>query len=151
MFQAYISAGSRYNQLLLVKESCLFYSKLYCDVIKHAIKEFEFSEKDTSVSTEIQYIGEQYIKKGHLMVSKSEECMEFGELVLILTQNETAVYFVMDVQTAVYHSEYHLYSVTTQSSTTLCLNINELVDFYPLTSYQVNGQLILLKQSVFSI
>jgi len=91
-------------------------------------------------------------KKGHFLVSEYDEYMEFKELVLILIQNETAVYFVMDVQTAVYHSEYHLYSVTKQTSSTLCLNINDLVDFYPLTSYHLdNGQQVIpLKHSVFS-
>lgn len=75
------------------------------------MREFGFSEQNTSVSTDIQYKGTSY-KKGHFLVSESDESMEFGELLIILIQNDAAVYFVMDVHIADYHSEYHLYSLT---------------------------------------
>ena len=39
---------------------------------------------------------------------------EFGELQIILIQNDVAVYFVMDIHKADYHSEYYLYSVAKQ-------------------------------------
>lgn len=35
--------------------------------------------------------------------------MEFGELLMIVIQNDTAVYFVMDTQEANYHPEYHMW------------------------------------------
>lgn len=150
MFQAYLSAGPGYSQLLQVKDSCTFYPDLYSDAIKHAVREFGFSENSTSVSTEIQYKGTSY-KKGHFLVSKNDESMEFGELLIILIQNDAAVYFVMDIHKADYHSEYHLYSVTKQSTRLQCLNMNDLVDFYPLPSYIVDGhQVIPLKHSVLS-
>lgn len=72
------------------------------------MSEFDISE-NTSVSTDIQYKGTQY-KKGHFLVSKNDEAMEFGELLIILIKNDTEVYFVMAVHKADYHSEYHLYS-----------------------------------------
>lgn len=56
---------------------------------------------------------------------------------------------MVDIHRAEYHPEYHLYSVTKQSSRLQCLNINDLVDFYPLPSYMVDGnKVILLKHSV---
>ena len=80
-------------------------------------------------------------------MSKNYESMEFGELRIILIQKDAAVYFVMDVHEAVYHSEYHLYSVTKRSTWLQCLNVNDLVDFYPLTSYFVDGHHVIpLKQ-----
>ena len=133
MFQAYLSAGPGCSQLLQVKDSYTFYPNLYSDAIKHAVREFGFSENNTSVSTDIQYKGTSY-KKGNFLVSRNDESMEFGELLIILIQNDAAVYFVMDVHKADYHSEYHLYSVTKQSTRLECLNINDLVDFYPLPS-----------------
>jgi len=150
MFQAYLSAGPGCSQLLQVKDSCNFYSSLYSDSIKHAVREFGFSENNTSVSTDIQYKGTSY-KKGLFLVSKNDESMEFGELLIILIQNDSAVYFVMDIHKTDYHSEYHLYSVTKQNARLQCVNINDLVDFYPLPSYIVNGhQVIPLKHSVLS-
>lgn len=56
----------------------------------------------------------------------------------------------MDIHKTDYHSEYHLY----YAKTALCcsvLKLFELVDFYPLTSYIVNGhQMIPLKHGIFS-
>lgn len=136
-------------QPLHVKDSSKFYGSLYSEKIKQAVSEFDFSENNTIVSTDIQYKGTQY-KKGHFLVSKNDEAMEFGELVLILVKNDTEVYFVMAVHKADYHSEYHLYSVKKDCAMLLCLKISDLVDFYPLTSYVVNGhQVIPLKHSIF--
>ncbi len=85
-------------------------------------------------------------KKGHFLVS-----IEFGKLLIILIQNDEAVFFVMEIHKADSHSKYHLYSVKKQSTRLQCLNINDLVDFYPLPSYIVNGhQVIPLKHSVLS-
>ena len=138
MFQAYLSAGPECSQLLQVKGSCTFYPSLYSDAIKHAMREFGFSEHNTSVSTDTDI---QYIKQVHHIKRD-----------IILVQNDAAVYFVVDVHKADYHSEYHLYSKVTKQSTRLqCLNLNDLVDFYPLPSYIVDGhQVIPVKHSVLS-
>lgn len=114
------------------------------------MSDFDFSENSTCVSTDIQYKGTIY-KKGNFLVSKNDESMEFGELLIILIKNDTEVYFVTAVHNADYHSEYHLYSVKKDCAMLLCLKISDLVDFYPLTSYVVSGhQVIPLKHSIFS-
>lgn len=85
------------------------------------------------------------------MCQKNDEAIEFGELLIILIKNVDTVYFVMEVHKADYHSEYHLYSVTKQNTGLQCVNITDLVDFYPLPSYIFNGhQVISLKHSVLS-
>lgn len=150
MFQAYVSVGPGSSQPLHVKDSCTFYANLYSETIKQAVSEFGFSENNTSVSTDIQYKGTMY-KKGQFLVSKNDETVEFGELLIILIKNDAEVYFVMDIHKADYHPEYHLYSVKKDSVVLQCLEISDLVDFYPLTSYIVNGhQVIPLKHSIFS-
>ena len=150
MFQAYLSSGPGCSPLLRVKDSCTFYPSLYSDKIKHAVRGFGFSENNTSVSTDIEYKGTSY-KKGNFLVSKNDESMEFGELLIVLILNDAAVYFLMDIHKADYHSEYHLHSVTKQGTWLQCLNINNLVDFYPLPSYIVNGHKVIpLKHSVLS-
>lgn len=113
------------------------------------MREFSFSDHN-SVSTDILYKGTSY-KKGYFLVSKNEEYMEFGELLIILIRNDLPMYFVMDLHKAKYHSEYHLYSVTKQSTGLKCLHINDLADFYPLPSCMVDGyQVIPLKHSMLS-
>ena len=150
MFQAYFSVGSGSSQPLHVKDSCTFYPNLYSETIKQAVSEFGFSENNISVSTDIQYKGTAY-HNGHFLVSKNYETVEFGELLIILIKNDAEVYFVMDIHKADYNSEYHLYSAKKDGAMLQCLEISELVDFYPLTSYIVNGhQMIPLKHSIFS-
>lgn len=154
MFQAYILVGPGNCQHLHVKDNCIFYIGLYSEKFKQAVNEFDFSEYNTSVSTDIQYKGIIY-KKGHFLVSKNDETLEFGELLIILIKNNTEVYLVMDVHKGDYHFEYHLYSVKKDvvrwSVMLLCLKISDLVDFYPLTSYVVNGHKVIpLKHSIVS-
>ena len=76
-----------------------FYPSLYSDAIKYAVTEFGFSEHNTRVSTDIQYKGTSN-KKGHFLVSKNDESIEFWERLIILIQNDAAVYFVVDIHKA---------------------------------------------------
>lgn len=110
MFQAYTLVGPGSSQPLHVKDSCTFYTHLYSETIKQAVSEFGFSENNVCVSTDIQYTGTMY-KKGHFLLSQNDETVDFGELLVISIKNDAEVYFVMDIHTADYHSEYHLYSV----------------------------------------
>lgn len=136
MYQAYLLAGQQYTELLQVKDGCAFYPNLYSDAVKHAVRELAFSESNTTVATDIQYKGTAY-KKGQFLVYINDEYIEFGELLLILIQNDTSVYVLMDIHKGTFLSEYHLYSVTKDSLGLECVNINDLLDFYPLVSYTV--------------
>jgi hypothetical protein len=143
-----VLAGQECGTLLQVKESCAFYPNLYSDTIKHAVRELAFSENDTKVTTDIQYKGTAY-KKGQFLVYRNDEYMDFGELLLILIQNDTSVYILMDIHKGTFLSEYHLYSVTKDSLGLQCINIDDLPDFYPLVSYILDGyQVIPLKHSI---
>lgn len=151
MLQAYLSAGSACSQFLQVKNSCAFFPNLYSETIKNAVCNFHFSGNDTSVSTEIQYKGTTY-KKGNFLVSKNDECLELAELVVILIRENAAVYFVVNAHNSDYLAEYHLYSVVAPSTGMMCVHINDLVDFYPLSSYIINGHRVIpLKHSVLSV
>lgn len=148
MYQAYLLAGQECNKLLKVKDSCPFYSNLYSKTIKHAFKVLIFLGIKTTVTTDIEYKGTAY-KKGQFLVYRNDDCMEFGKLLLILIQNDTSVYVMMDIYKGIFLSEYHLYSVIKDSLGLHCININDLPDFYPLVSYILDGyQVIPLKHSI---
>lgn len=146
MYQAFLSAGPHCSQLQ-IKDSCVFYPSLYSDSIRSATRHMGFSESNTSVSTNIEYKCTS-CKKGHFLVSTNDECVEFGRLIIILIKNNAAVYFVVEIYNVDYHSECHLYSVT-QTTGLQCINIDDLVDFYPLPSYTLNGNKVIpLKHGV---
>ncbi len=76
--------------------------------------------------------------------------MEFGELVLILIQNDT-VHLLVSVYEAELRPEYHVYSVRKDREKMKCLKISDLIDFCPLPSYIKEGyQMVSLKHSVVS-
>ena len=80
---------------------------------------------------------------------RNDEYMEFGELPLILTQNGTSGYVLMDIHKGIVLSEYRLYYVTKDSLRLQCINTDDLPEFYPLVWYIVDGyQVIPLKRSI---
>lgn len=148
MYQGYLLAGQEYSKLLEINDGCAFYLNLYSDSIKDAVRELGFSESNTTVATGIQYKGTAY-KKGQFLVCRDDECMKFGELLLILIQNDMSVYLLMDIHKGTLLSEYHLYSLSKDSLGLKCIRIDDLPDFYPLVSYILNGyQVIPLKHSI---
>lgn len=61
----------------------------------------------------------------------------------------THVYVLMDIHKGTFLSEYHLHSVSKDSIGLKCVNINDLLDFYPLVSYILDGyQVVPLKHSI---
>lgn len=65
MFQAYLSAGSMF-QILLVKNSSAFCSEFYNDVIKDAVRHFDFTETNAKISVE-KHIKAHHTKKGSFL------------------------------------------------------------------------------------
>lgn len=98
---------------------------------------------------EIQYKGTVF-KKGQLFVIRNDETVEFGELLLMFITEER-VDLLTRVFIADFLPEYHLYSLRNTSERVHCLNIENLPDFYPLTSYMLQGcRVVPLKHSVVS-
>lgn len=65
------------------KNSTAFYSELYGDSVKDAVRQFGFTENHTKVSAEVKYRGTLY-KKGQFLVTNNMDSIQFGELALIL-------------------------------------------------------------------
>lgn len=148
MFQAYVLAGLGSSEILQIKNGCAFIPNLYNDSVNHAASEFGFSERDTVVSTEIQYKGTTYKKGDFLVVNES---MEFGKIIIILNKDD-AVYVLMDLHKSNFLPKYHLYAITPQTTAMKCVNLQAMLDFYPLTSYIIDAHRVIpLKHSILSM
>ena len=142
-----MTAGSS-PPCLQMKDCSPFYSELYSETVKDAVSQFSFSEIETKVSVEIQYKGTVF-KKGQLFVIRNDETVEFGELLLMFVTEER-VHLLTRVFIADFLPEYHLYYLKNTSEKAHCLNIENLLDFYPLT-YMLQGcRVVPLKHSVVS-
>lgn len=149
MFQAYLSEGSMCDLTVRVKNSTAFYQELYGDSVKDAVRCFGFTENNTKVSAEVMYRGTLY-RKGQFLVTNNMDSVEFGELALVLIKDEV-IHFLLRKFVAEFLPEYHLHELKNQTEVMQCVKINDLADFYPLTSYVMNEKLVIpLKHSVMS-
>lgn len=149
MLQAYLSAGLMGQAVLQVKDSCPFYAALYSQAIQDVVRQYGFTETNTKVTVEMLYKGTSY-KKGQFLVTGNADSVEFCELVLILIKNDT-VYLLVSMYKAEFLTQYHVYSVRKDNEKMQCLNISDLIDFYPLPAYMKDGyQMVSLKHSVLS-
>lgn len=65
-----------------------------------------------------------------VFVTGSMDYVEFGELVLILINNDT-VHFLVSVYRTKFFPQYHMFSIRKDNKKMECLNISDLMDFYP--------------------
>lgn len=127
---------------LQVKGGTPFYPAQYSKAIQDAVRPFGLTEKNTKVTVEMVYKGKTY-KKGHFLVTGNTDLLEFSEVI-----KDYTAHFLVSVHITEFLPEY---SVRKDTEKMLCLNINALADFYPLTSYMKDGcQLIPVKHSVLS-
>lgn len=149
MFQAYLSEGSMCDLTVRVKNCTAFYQEPYGDSVKDAVRDFGFTENNTKVSADVMYRGTLY-KKGQFLVTNNMDSVEFGELALVLMKDEV-VHFLLRRFVAEFIPEYHLHELENHTEVMPCVKINDLADFYPLTSYVMNEKLVIpLKHSVMS-
>lgn len=113
------------------------------------MRQFGFTENNTKVSAEVMYRGTLY-KKGQFLVTNNMDSIQFGELALILIKDEV-VHFLLRKYVAEFIPAYHLHELKNQTEIMHCVKINDLADFYPLTSYMMNEKRVIpLKHSVMS-
>lgn len=132
--------------VLQVKYGSPFYSVLYSKDIQDAVRQFGFTETNTMVTLEVLYKGILY-KRGQFLVTGTMDYVEYGELVLMLINNDT-VHFLVSVYRAEFLPQYHMFSVRKDNDKMECLKISDLIDFYPLPSYiKDRYQIVPLKHS----
>lgn len=150
MFQAFLSAGSVSPPALQIKDGSQFYSELYSEQVKGTILHFGFTERNTTIHVNVQYNGIIY-KKGQFVVTKNDDSVEFGEIILILVKDEFALHFLTRVHDVEFLSHYHMYTVKKDTGRLECRRVSDLVDMWPLSYYMQNGyQIVPLKHSLFS-
>ena len=149
MFQAFLSAGSVSPPALQIKDGSPFYSELYSEQVKGTILHFGFTERNTKNPGDVQYNGIIY-RKGQFVVTKNDDSVEFGEIILILVKDDFALHFLMRVYDGEFLSHYHMYCVK-NTGRLECRLVSELIDMWPLSYYINNGyHIVPLKHSLLS-
>ena len=86
----------------------------------------------------MQYNGITY-RKGQFVVTKNDDSVEFGEIILILVKDDFALHFLMRVYDGEFLSHYHMYSVKKDTGRLECRLASEMIDMWPLSCYINNG------------
>lgn len=150
MFQAFLSAGPVSPPALQIKDVSPFYSQIYSEQVKETVLHLGFTERNTKILFDVQYNGLTY-RKGQFLVTKNDESVEFGELLLIFIKDDSALHFLMRVYDVEFLSYYHMYSVKNDAGRLELRLISELIDMWPLIPYMKNGyQIVPLKHSILS-
>lgn len=119
-------------------------------VTKLKAKFFSFTERNTKIPVDVQHNGILY-RKGQFVVTKNDDLVEFGEIILILVKDDATLYFLMRMYEGEFLSDYHMYSVKKDTGRLECKLVSELIDRCPLSCYIINGtQIVPLKHSVLS-
>ncbi|XP_023815110.1 uncharacterized protein LOC111948035 [Oryzias latipes] len=150
MLQAFLSAGSMSPPALQMRDGSPFYSELYSEQVKTAVLHFGFTERNTKIPLDVMYNGITY-RKGQFVVTKYDDSVEFGQLLLIFVKDDSVVHFLMKMHVAEFLSSYNMYSIKNDTGRLECRLISELIDLWPLSSYVNNGyQIVPLKHSILS-
>lgn len=147
LLQAYLGVGDLFNDIIFESAVpfCIFlYNKEIQDSVLLTLRENHIK---AYVSDRITFRGIMYKKGLHVAVSRKEKYLYFGEILFILNL-ESKVFLVMNVFHSSYCNKTNLY-IKEHELFFKCLEITELLDYYPLTAYKHGMEyLIVLKHSI---
>ena len=148
LLQAFKCSGLFFHSALQLSNSLPFQLDCYSDALQNIIKpwfhEFKFP---LQVSDEVMYNGITYKKGDFIAYSQSSSEIMFGEIWFIVCSDNCKLFFVIRSCHALYSSDLHLHIVAPCSDTPIdkwfCVEKNELLDYQPLSSYNMN-QLVMI-------
>lgn len=146
LLQAYIAAGSLFPPVIQVEKGTEFYPGDYNESIKVATAPFSFTHDTTVATNAVTVRGTKYKKGMHVVLGREDEGLHMGEIKLILSHRSDCVYFVVGNQQAVELADLGINSLTevVQESNYMCVKQEDLLDYYPLMGYKLNGTLVVI-------
>lgn len=151
LLQTYLNSSSFFAPVLKSKDSSPYHAHLYSDAVRNAVEAHMLTEPD-SVSTEVRFKGTLYKKGSFLCLKHDDESVEFGQIELVLIKDNKHLCFLVTAHTSLYLSEYGLYEVKQAAGDMRCINVEQCLDFYPLSLYSLRGvKVISLKHSIVDL
>lgn len=82
----------------------------------------------------------------HVVLGQDDEGLHMGEIMLILIHCSDFVYFVVGRQQAVELADLGIHCLTeeVQESNYMCVKQEDLLDYYPLMGYKLNGTYVII-------
>jgi hypothetical protein len=149
LLQAYQSSGSLFPAEVVVNNSVVFHAEMYHVLIQKSVESFDFSHVNTVVCDRITVKGTLYQNGHHVFLPSAgdNDQLSVGCIKLVLIKNECIVFFIVLPRACKFVQNMGVYQVTDITSVNyLCVNVESLLDYYPLHVYKVkNSEWLALK------
>ncbi|XP_064462525.1 uncharacterized protein LOC135373219 [Ornithodoros turicata] len=109
----------------------------YCAGIQSSIKSCGIDEQNSTVTSQVTYKGTTYTE-GSFVAVTNDDHLAFGRITFVVLCG-TEVFLVLKCHVGNFQSRLGIYTLE-ECSQYCCVNVNYLIDFYPLPSYVIRGK-----------
>lgn len=153
MLQAYLGAGSLFPSELTFANGIEFHVESFNADIQCAVRNLHFTNNNTIMSNTVTYRGTVYKHGMFVLLEETEDGFVVAKLFCMLVFEGSILFCVVrkyDCIESVDSGSYYLV-LNDSEHVVVCINANDLLDFYPLNEYKkVNFSRIVLHHAVLS-
>ena len=155
LLQTYYSSGSVLPAEIEVKSAIPLHPDLYTQSVTDQVQKVNLSADNSVVSQEISYNGTVFKKGLYVPVGTTEDDVyTFGCIMMIVVKNGKCPYVVVRLCQTTYLSDLGVYKLLdeheTDSHRVSCIAICDLLDWFPLPAYSIEGQQVVVLKHKFS-
>lgn len=153
LLQSYLSTGDLYSSGIKIDKSEPFDSNLYSHSIVSAVTnciELQSHLHDLCICFKAEVKGTLYKKNLAVIVGIGDYVMEliFGKIMFVLISKSQDVFLMVQLYSSSFNSLLRAYELQ-DSGNIKCCSLNSLLDYFPMTIYEVSGvKCIKLKHSI---
>jgi hypothetical protein len=151
LFQCYVGDSGRFTSMCDLGSSTFAYDvSLFSSHVSDALSFVLDTSKSIFCSFTMKYKGTLYLKDQFVVVNRKECILEIGRI-LVCIHAEGKAYLVLTLQETGFHTGLGVWEVhNATNDTTLCIEVDGLVDYCPLWGYAARGETrIVMKHSIF--
>ena len=149
LYQAFHSMGDLFPPMLQCDNGQPFSISLYNEDVKSAVLKSNLNLDDVATFTKLTFQGIEYHCGLFVVVSKCESGFVFGKIVFLLVSGDNRIDFLVETFQSERDDKLHLYVIENKAKSIELININNLIDYYPLPVYNfLNKQVIVLHHAI---
>lgn len=112
-----------------------FFANTYCEAIANAVMDLGFTPEDTVETFHATFKGSDYRKGTYVVIARNEDHeLIFGRIITILCRNNE-LFFLTENYISAFLPELSLYAIEDCRGEYQCVNVCQLLDYYPLVGY----------------
>lgn len=154
LLQAYKASGCLFPTAYPFTSASRLQLSLYSDDIQKVIKDFFGSDDDIYYAYNAEYRGLAYRRDMILVLSREDDRLVFGQIILILAKGPAMCFLVRVTRSSLEPSMqlYNLYDC--ESGSLKCVTPSSIIDYVPLEAYrlgQAQRPIVVLKHAVLDL